>query len=267
MADSTDPAQAFKLAISSDPLIAFFGNKLPLIRKFSASPHWAHATATIALVTILACYALATRHLPDWMTIPPISLTGFLAPERFVYAAGFTLTFVAGLVTARQVRVINSLYTRRSSVSNIALKILHVALICMLIQGIVPFQENALDVLIMNESTLTAQTVIHLIAAGIFFLGCQMHGVLIVADRLVNNRARLPFKFKSVLLLGSIYFLNSKEGTNGDPRADFNAAGLAQRLGVLCILLFYADYARDVKAVVRSSRQQADSLLQPVASQ
>ena len=247
----------FRACLLIDPVVIVISQFILPSRLLWAG--WARMTALIAFVTIMICFFISKLHLPTWMVSPPISLTGFLWPERGLYSFGFTLTFFFGLIATRQMKAVVHV-SNGGSLSVLACNLLIVALVGMLIQGLVPFQEDTIEMLLPGKSFPAVQTLIHLIGAAIFFLIAQLHGLLILVDRLMVNPSKLPVKVKSICLIGSVISLQLMDAKNdGDPHAAFNVAGFYQRLGVLFILIFFADYSRDVYIIQSQSVNQPDA--------
>ena len=204
-------------------------------------------TSITALITIIACWVVALQfNLPTGMWCPPISLTGFLYPERGIYITGFTATFAVGMAALKQLRTLFTAEAGESSrLHKFSLRVLFVAFIGMLGQALVPFQSDTFT----SEfpANIKPQTIVHLIFAAVFFYGAQIHAIAILFARTFNgNRLKLPVKCKTLFLAGNIfclYFLNSLLSDS------VNSEGVSQRLGVLCILAFFADYSRDLRKI------------------
>ena len=206
-------------------------------------------TSVCALITIFACWALAWHYnLPSDMWCPPISLTGFLYPERAVYIAGFTLTFFLGVASLKQLRLLFAAEAPESALLKFAVRVLFIALLGMLGQALVPFQKNTFTARFPQD--LETTTIVHLVFAAVFFYGAQIHAIAVLIARLqYKNRLNLPVKFKAASLAGNIfclYFMNSVLPDS------VNSEGISQRLGVFCILGFFADYTRDFNKISRS---------------
>ena len=248
----------FKAAMRDDPVIKFLGSGLPFIRRSSASPYWAIATAGLALLTIISCYFTAMRHLPvDRIEFPPIAYTCHLYPERYINLIGSLLVFLCFLITTRQLHVIHSRVLNHTILSRLAASLLNVSLIGILYQALFSVQEYV-DTLHMNhQPPLTVQSMMHLAGEGMFFVGLLIHGVLMIADRIYRRTAysiRMPFIIKGLLLLFSFaVYQAGYVHIYGGPMRDL--IGLGQRFAVLFIFLFFADYARDVRKVLSEVSQ------------
>ena len=203
-------------------------------------------TSVTAFVTITACWAVALfSNLPSSLWCPPISLTGFLYPERAMYVIGFSVTFFIGNSAVTQLHWLSP----PSRLHAFATRVLYVALVGMLGQAIVPFQTDTFSAEFPRD--LKLQTIVHLLFAAVFFYGSQIHAILVLSVRMQRgNPLKLPWKLKTFYLFGNIiclYFLNSIL-----PDSNYRE-GLSQRLGVLFILAFFADYSRDLRKISSSS--------------
>lgn len=195
--------------------------------------------------------------MPPWMAVPPISFTGCFAPEREVYAIGFTLTALAGFVSLRQLKALTEI-DGSGFAGEFSLFSLSLALVGMLVQAWVPLQHDIFDAL-QDLTDISIQTIVHLVFATVFFIASLLHGVAVVFGRARNNPLGLNFRTKAVLLVLAFTFLcvisQILEGLDALHSYElFEVESLCQRAGVICILLFLADFSRDISKLHRDSQ-------------
>jgi len=142
------------------------------------------------------------------------------------------------------------------------------AMVGMLIQAWIPLQHDIFDVLqdlndvsskIQHLTDVSVQTIIHLSFACVFFIASLMHGSALVMGRARSNPLGLHTKAKIAYLIGAFFFLCILSQVMGEldvlhSYKLFDIASVCQRIGVICILLFLADYSRDISKIYRDSQ-------------
>ncbi|EKX55260.1 hypothetical protein GUITHDRAFT_149743 [Guillardia theta CCMP2712] len=145
------------------------------------------------LVTLFGTYALAVlnNHIPEGMWLPFISLNGALAPERWLYLAGFWLTSIGICVSAKYAK--DTFLWRAESHLQCLAKISYyfslIAAMGLIVQATIPLQSNIFDV-IKREAELRAQSMIHQTGALVLFLAGYAH--CITMDILLFRSHALP---------------------------------------------------------------------------
>lgn len=179
--------------------------------------HWPAvvlATCGLATATITGSLSLAIsrRHIPPWLSTPPISFGGALYPERFVYVAGFGLTtcafmWMAGHFVERLGRHVSSRESSRSLALSLRLAV--AAFYALFAQAAVPMAGEVLTDMATAPATATAagaqqttwlrqpawsrawvMTTVHQVSAVAFFLLALAHAVVML--RLYARDPALP---------------------------------------------------------------------------
>jgi len=162
----------------------------PLLAIFSVLPVVNAVTVVIAGVVIGICAFLSRvfGHVPAWMTVPPIMMSGYIVPESVIFSSGFTVVGI-GLIFCQSL-----LYLLRRAMlqrdwkptdKNLTLRFLNiteysfsiVSCLALIAQAVVPVQENVLytffDYVEVEKNTVTHET-----AAACWWLGEAVHWVL-----------------------------------------------------------------------------------------
>lgn len=239
-------------------------------------PYYALITAIIGQVTVFLTWIISRRtHLPEWLYCPPISLTGFLFPERVVYLSGFILCFCVS--TAMSIQVC-SLLTAIKKISNHKNKFINVLILlakwsirsCLLGligQALIPFQSNTFQYIGTDEfiSHIEATTIIHLFFASMLFMSAFVHGALViiilywlnqpvVGVRLVPQvsvRLKVSFAFCILAVIFGFedcyrYIAFNQLHYTDDLKAELNMKGISQRLLVFFLFAYLATYSIDM---------------------
>ncbi|EKE41867.1 hypothetical protein ENU1_041920 [Entamoeba nuttalli P19] len=130
--------------------------------------------ALIAVTTILVCYILSTffNHYPSSVILPFISLTGYKAPEYYLYSIGFCITGILFLYCSYHIHFsvlpITELFSEQQIIKLFIT--LSSGVICFMIHAIIPLQDD-----IISSTHLTLGSRIHQSCAGIFFMLVIIH--------------------------------------------------------------------------------------------
>lgn len=136
------------------------------------------------LFTIIICYIFAQwlNHAP--LLVCPISFTGFLAPEKYIYSIGFTVSGIAFLFAL--IIITQKLQSKATSQNSEKKKKLVklffitgvICIVAFVVHAIIPLQEDAGQqvkgaLLGLSPKTMTYlnwESIVHQSSAGIFFL-------------------------------------------------------------------------------------------------
>ncbi|ELP85604.1 hypothetical protein EIN_408830 [Entamoeba invadens IP1] len=128
----------------------------------------------IAVTTILVCFLLATflNHYPTELFLPFISLTGYKAPERYLYALGFGSAGVLFLYCSYYIHYYILSFTNLFTKQQISrlFYILSSGVVFFMIHAFIPLQDD-----IITTKTLTIWSTIHQSSAGVFFMLVLLH--------------------------------------------------------------------------------------------
>lgn len=204
------------------------------------------------------------RHIPDWMLLPQISLTGNNYPESQVYKWGFgclsaIMVFLGAVLHLGLVRKV--VYSERfaSKCYNFSAFLLLVVAACGLAtQGAIPLQKNFYDVLLYGSSKVPVEetTFIHLTSAAIFFVSAL--GYMFIVTLFVRKSAQLKangfstkrYHVKTALTV--VYALcvmttNKWARHIQDRKLGILVSSVAQWSAVSSLLFFVLTYYFDVK--------------------
>jgi len=147
-------------------------------------------TCAIAAVVIGLCAFLSRvfGHVPEWMSIPPIMMSGYMVPESVFYSSGFTVVAIGLLFSQSLLFLLRRAMLQRDwkpTDKNLTLRFLNiseysfsvVAALAMIVQAVVPVQENVLytffDYVEVEKNTVTHET-----ATACWWLGEAVHWIL-----------------------------------------------------------------------------------------
>ena len=164
----------------------------PLLAIFSVLPVINAVTVILAGVVIGLCAFLsrASGHIPDWMIIPPLMMSGNNPPESVIYSSGFTIVAVGLFFSQFLLFLLRRAMLHRDikpTDKNYPLRFLNVcefsfsvaAIIALVVQAVIPVQKNVLytffdfDGIVVEQDTLTHET-----AAACWWLGEAVHWIL-----------------------------------------------------------------------------------------
>ena len=145
-----------------------------------AAPNWAllkftpPAAAALALATIGSCYSLAKQHghLPPGATTPPISLFGVRNPEYRLYAVGMSAVSALFCTMAAPLHRWLSRAAApqlQDDVTPITLSAV-VAFGGLAVHGVVPLQEDIVEIIGGRRAEINSGTQVHQMAASVFFM-------------------------------------------------------------------------------------------------
>jgi len=146
-----------------------------LLAIFSVLPVVNAVTVAIACVVIGTCAFLSRTlsHVPDWMSIPPIMMSGYMVPESVIYSSGFTVVGIGLLFCQSLLFILRRAMLQRDwkpSDKNLTLRFINitefsfsvVSVISLIVQAVVPVQENVLytffDYVEIEQNTITHET-------------------------------------------------------------------------------------------------------------
>lgn len=175
---------------------------MPYLRAWRTLRWLPLVACAVAFGTLYTCWRLATElgHVPEGATMAPISLLVTRPPVRAIYAVGMTAVSVMFLGMAYPFK----LYLERTAERALADKVTGlwtsgaVAFVGLAVQGIVPLQPDIWDSFVDPDAEppqLTAASMIHQSAAGVFFVGSMWHAVQ--AMQLLHGSAALPFRSRA----------------------------------------------------------------------
>ena len=240
-----------------------------------------------ASITIASCYHLAVtthHHFPSWLWAPVISLLGCLEPERLIYQIGFTITALSTLLF--RVTFANGLISvlpyHGFSKSISTLK--HTIIICavgVLGQGLITLSPDLVFILVeendIDHFVPDTQSIIHQLAALLFFGGGLVHGIVSVRLywNLRNAETMKPlwisrwFKMTLLAICLSRIVLSAVDhpvSTNnvGKTHETLNAAGIAQWTVVFTYLAFFSSYSVDYYVIIRERKRRESMLFDAV---
>jgi len=161
-----------------------------LLAIFSVLPMVNAVTVIIAGVVTGVCAFLSrvSDHVPDWMTIPPIMMSGFMVPESVIYSSGFTIVAIGLLFSQSLLFLLRRAMLHRDwkpEDRNLTLRFVNiceysfsvVSAMALIAQAVVPVQENVLftffDYVEVQQNTITHET-----ATACWWLGEAVHWIL-----------------------------------------------------------------------------------------
>jgi len=161
-----------------------------LLAVYSVLPVTNAAAVVIAGVVISLCAFLSRvfEHVPDWMTIPPIMMSGYVLPESVIYSGGLTLVAVCLIFCQSLLYLLRRAMLQRDwkpNDKNLPLRFVNiveysfsiVAAIALITQAVVPVQENVLYTL-FNYVEIEQNTITHTTASACWWLAEAFHWIL-----------------------------------------------------------------------------------------
>jgi len=162
----------------------------PLLAIFSVLPVVNAATCVIAAAVIGVCAFLSRvfGHIPSWMSIPPIMMSGYMVPESVIFSSGFTVVGISLIFCQSLIYLLRRAMLQRDwkpDDKNLVLRVINIAefsfslvsAISVIVQAVVPVQQNVLytffDYVEVEQSTITHET-----AAACWWLGEAVHWIL-----------------------------------------------------------------------------------------
>jgi len=162
----------------------------PLLAIFSVLPILNAAACVIAAIVAALCLFLSRvmQHIPDWMTVPPIMMTGNIVPESVIYSGGLTVVAICLMVCQSLMFLLRRAMLQRDwkpEDKNLPLRFTNVceysfsivAAIALIAQAVVPAQENVLytfyDFVTVEDNTVTHET-----AAACWWMAEAIHWIL-----------------------------------------------------------------------------------------
>jgi len=181
----------------------------PLLAIFSVLPVLNAATLVIACCVILLCAFLsrAFSHIPDWMSIPPIMMTGYQVPESVIYSGGLTVVGI-GLIFCQSLLFLlrramlhrdwkpddKNLGLRFANVCEYSFSV--VAALALIVQAVVPVQETILYTF-YNYAEVDQNTITHENAAACWWLGQAVHWTLNAVVEGLSPQLSILRKYRS----------------------------------------------------------------------
>eukprot|EP00741_Cyanophora_paradoxa_P006925 tig00001057_g6699.t1 len=225
------------------------------------------AGLVVTVLTLVTCYIMSLKlgHLLN--PYPFISLTGYLAPERYVYCGG--LTFVGGCVAASVIgvwAVVGAALERAAGPkgAGTGTRLLNAATCCtgvaaagfLSLQAIVPLQEEARLIMTgeLPPSAFSLQSAVHAGSALLFFALTAVHAPLscVLLYRAAGRvwTTGLKLKLVAAALVGLLLALacGLAPGAFGSIAASQVGGPALQYLLVLSIAAYYGSYYADLRA-------------------
>lgn len=217
------------------------------------------------MVLICATQAMswAARHCGK-IFIPPVSPSTRLPPERWLWSIGVTVISLFFLLPSFV--MIGDIMMRSARLQGrFAMILLFVALAGLMGEAWIPLQE---DILNATPDQVNVQSMVHLSCAAVFFMGAIAHGAYVVHWQACRSSpsARV-FSNSSLYVKGGVLslvvltflgviplaLLALCPATTCPPEERMaNLGGLSQRCLIVCICLFIATYALDIRNAQRS---------------
>lgn len=161
-----------------------------LLTIFSILPVVNAATIAIAGAVIGACAFMsrAFGHIPDWMVIPPIMMSGYMVPESVFYSSGFTVVAIGLFFSQSLLFLLRRAMLQRDwtpTDKNLTLRFINIceysfSIVCaisVVVQAVVPVQENVFytffDYVEVEKNTVTHET-----ATACWWFGEALHWIL-----------------------------------------------------------------------------------------
>lgn len=223
------------------------------------------------------------KHIPDWMILPQISLTGNNYPESQVYMWGFgclsAIMIVLGSVLHLSlIRKLIAKGKRPCKLYNFScFFLLVIAAGGLATQGAIPLQKNFYDVLLYGSSKVTVEetTVIHLTSASIFFVSAL--GYMFISSLLMKKAPELRHhgfseKRYHIKVILTIVYAVCVMVTNkwfkhvADKKNGILVSSIAQWSAVSSLLFFFLTYYFDVKEYL-SKKASSDAKTKKKKSQ
>ena len=220
--------------------------------------------ALTAITTILICYLLSDHyyHYPkDYFWLPVISLTGYKAPEYYLYAIGFTITGILFLYCSYHIHFVffelTKLFTQTELYKLFVL--LSTGIICFIIHAIVPLQDD-----IIGAKELTFGCKLHQSCAGIFFLLVILHTTYIFSiirkkDNVFDYFDKRGMNIRVCCAIGSAITVVIAMGIHPTTKALFgdkfahhlaSIGALAQWTLVGFIIIIFSSYSLDIQKMI-----------------
>jgi len=161
-----------------------------LLAIFSILPITNAINIIIAGVVGAVCvfFSRAFSHVPDWMIIPPIMMSGYRVPESVIFSSGLTVVGVLLIFCQTLIFLLRRAMLQRDwkeTDKNLGLRFVNiceysfsiVAALALIVQAVVPVQENVLytffDAVKVEKNTATHES-----AAACWWLAESLHWVL-----------------------------------------------------------------------------------------
>lgn len=220
--------------------------------------------ALTAITTILICYLLSDHyhHYPkEYLWLPVISLTGYKAPEYYLYAIGFSITGILFIYCAYHIHFtilpITQLFTQ-SEIYKLFI-LLFSGIICFIIHAIIPLQDD-----ILQAKELTFGCKLHQSCAGIFFLLVILHTIYIFSiikkkEKVFDYFDQRALKIRAFCAIGSAVTVVLAMGIHPTTKALFgdkfarhiaSFGALAQWILVGSIIVIFMSYSMDIQKIL-----------------
>jgi len=181
----------------------------PLLAIFSVLPVINAAAVVIAgaVIAVCACFSRVLEHVPNWMTVPPIMMCGYLVPESVIYSGGLTVSAICLIFCQSLLFLLRRAMLQRDwkpSDRNLFLRFLNVAeysfsvvsALALIAQAVVPVQENVIYTF-FSYVEVEANTVTHETAAACWWLGEAVHWILNIVVECGSQQLSLLRRFRS----------------------------------------------------------------------
>jgi len=184
----------------------------PVLAIFAVLPVVNAITVIIAGVVIAVCAFMSrySEHVPDWMTIPPIMMSGFMTPESVIYSSGFTVVAVGLFFSQTLLFLLRRAMLQRDwkpDDRNLLLRFVNiceysfsvVACMALVAQAVVPVQENVLFTF-FNYVEVEPNTTTHENATAIWWLGEAVHWILNFVVEKQSPQLSIIRRYKSFIV-------------------------------------------------------------------
>ena len=236
--------------------------------------------AMTAITTILVCYLIATynHHYPvEKVVLPFISLTGYKAPEYYLYVLGFCTTGILFIYCSYYIHFIilpiTELFRKRQLKQ--LFWILTSGVLFFMLHAVIPLQDD----MVTAEST-NMWSKIHQSSAGIFFMLVIIHTVYVIvivknkpsANEYLDKRGRT---IRLGCVIGSCITVVIAMVIHPTTRALFgnnngsimaSVGALAQWILVGSIIIIFTSYSMDIQKILpriyeKETRQQDEHVV------
>jgi hypothetical protein len=242
-------------------------------------------TSLGATGVIVGCnvWARASEHVPAWLSFPAISFTYYEAPEYFLGSLGFFTVMVLFFMMMSPFIAVAFVAVERALVWRVYLTgfLASIAFIFLFLQAAIPMQANTLELLDVRAGLseedvprLRPQTILHQLCAVGFFLSALAHGVTVLwllwdsqTVPVAYRRYPLNWWLKATSLMSVVipavvsFFLHPGSGHVDARHTTIELAGGTQWGAVALIIVFFAFYANDFRAIRAFALRNANTLL------
>jgi len=181
----------------------------PLLAIFSVLPVVNAANVVLAGIIIAVCafFSRALLHVPEWMPIPPIMMSGFQLPESIIYSSGLTVVAVTLIFCQSLLFLLRRAMLQRDwkkDDRNLTLRFINIAeysfsivsALALIVQAVIPVQDNVVytffDYVEVTDNTITHET-----AAACWWMAEALHWLLNFIVELCSSQLQILRRYHS----------------------------------------------------------------------